>query len=34
VIIEKAKGQGNKQEHEIIIMSRAWKYPLKLYFMI
>ena len=32
VIVEKVKGQGNKQEHEIVIMSRAWKYPLKLYF--
>jgi len=31
-IVEKVKGSGDKQEHEIIIMSRAWKYPLRLYF--
>lgn len=32
VIIEKVKGEGEKQEHKITILKDSWKYPIKLYF--
>ena len=32
VIMEKQRGEGEKQTHELVIMRENWQHPLKLYF--
>ena len=31
-VVEKVEGTGKKQEHKIVVMSVAWKYPIILLF--